>query len=112
MPVTDNNEVILVKQFRYPLQEAILEIPAGKINPDENHYDCGLRELLEETGAVPREYSYLGTAYPTPAYVTEKIHIYLAKGLTFKNQQLDDDEFLDIIKMPLMRQLDLLWIIK
>lgn len=100
VPVTDNNEVILVKQFRYPLQEAILEIPAGKINPDENHYDCGLRELLEETGAVPREYSYLGTAYPTPAYVTEKIHIYLAKGLTFKNQQLDDDEFLDIIKMP------------
>ncbi|NLP27054.1 MAG: NUDIX hydrolase [Clostridiales bacterium] len=100
VPITDNNEVILVKQFRYPFQEAILEIPAGKLNPNENHYECGLRELLEETGAVPNVYSYLGTAYPTPAYVTEKIHIYLAKGLTFKEQKLDDDEFLDVIRIP------------
>ena len=62
VPMTDDGEVILVKQFRYPFQEAILEIPAGKLNPNEDHYKCGLRELLEETGAVPREYSNLGTA--------------------------------------------------
>ena len=100
VPITDDGEVILVKQFRYPFQEAILEIPAGKLNLNEDHYECGLRELLEETGAVPSEYSYLGTAYPTPAYVTEKIHMYLAKGLTFKEQKLDEDEFLDVVKMP------------
>lgn len=100
VPITDDGEVILVKQFRYPFQEAILEIPAGKLNLNEDHYECGLRELLEETGAVPSEYLYLGTAYPTPAYVTEKIHMYLAKGLTFKEQKLDEDEFLDVVKMP------------
>ncbi len=100
VPITDDGEIILVKQFRYPFQEAILEIPAGKLNINEDHYECGLRELLEETGAVPNEYSYLGTAYPTPAYVTEKIHMYLAKGLTFKEQKLDEDEFLDVVKMP------------
>ena len=84
-----------------------------KYNPGENHYDCGLRELLEETGAVSREYSYLGTACPTLTYVTGKIHIYLAKGLTFKNHNnLMTMNSLILLKCLLMRQLDLLWIIE
>ncbi|MDR1674126.1 MAG: NUDIX hydrolase, partial [Oscillospiraceae bacterium] len=77
-----------------------LEIPAGKLNPGESHYECGLRELLEEIGAAPIDYSYMGAVYPTPAYDTEVIHLYLAKGLIFTVQSLDEDEFLDIEKLP------------
>lgn len=100
VPITDNDEIILVKQFRYPIQEVILEIPAGKLEKDEDHFECGKRELLEETGAVASQYTYLGLLYPTTGYDTEKIHMYLAKGLTFAKQDLDADEFLDVVKIP------------
>lgn len=101
IPVTDNNEIYLVKQFRYPFQTITTEVPAGKLNPGESHAECGKRELLEETGCTCREYTYLGEMYPTPAYDTEITHIYLARGLEFENQNLDEDEFLDVIKIPL-----------
>lgn len=100
VPITENDEIILVKQFRYPLKDVILEIPAGKLEKDEDHFECGKRELLEETGAVASEYTYLGVMYPTTGYDTEKIHMYLAKGLNFKNQDLDADEFLDVVRIP------------
>ena len=80
IPVTENNEIFMVKQFRYPFREVTTEIPAGKLEKGESHYDCGKRELLEETGCICTEYIYLGEIYPTPAYNTEVIHVYLAKG--------------------------------
>ncbi len=101
IPVTENNEIFLVKQFRYPFQTVTTEVPAGKLNPGENHAECGRRELLEETGCTCKEYIYLGEMYPTPAYDTEITHIYLARGLEFKKQNLDEDEFLDVVKLPL-----------
>lgn len=101
IPVTDENEILLVRQFRYPFGEVTTEIPAGKLNQGENHAECGRRELLEETGCTCSEYIHLGEIYPTPAYNTEIIHIYLAKGLQFSRQNLDEDEFLDVIKVPL-----------
>lgn len=101
VPITDDGCVIMVKQFRYPFNEAILEIPAGKLEVGENHYDAGKRELLEETGNVCSNYEFLGEIYPTPAYDTEKIFVYLATGLTYKGQNLDDGEFLDLVKIPL-----------
>lgn len=101
IPVTEDNCILMVKQFRYPFSEAILEIPAGKLEVGENHYDAGKRELLEETGNECSEYKFLGEIYPTPAYVTEKIYMYMATGLTYKGQKLDNDEFLDIVKVPL-----------
>lgn len=100
LPVTENNEIIMVKQFRYPFHETVLEIPAGKLNKDEDHFECGKRELAEETGAVAEEWTYLGEIYPIPAYTTEIIHMYMAKKLTFSEQNLDEDEFLDVIKIP------------
>lgn len=100
VPITDKNEIVFVKQFRYPFNDVLLEIPAGKLNAGEDHCECGKRELLEETGAVAKEFNYIGCLYPTTAYLTEKIHMYIAFGLTFENQCLDDDEFLDIIKIP------------
>jgi ADP-ribose pyrophosphatase len=101
IPVTDNNEIFLVKQFRYPFGRVTTEVPAGKLNPGENHAECGRRELLEETGFTCKEYIYLGEMYPTPAYNTEITHIYLARGLVSGNSCPDEDEFLDVVKMPL-----------
>ena len=107
VPVTDRNEVILVKQYRYPFKTTLLEVPAGKLNYGEDHFECGKRELKEETGAVAENFVYMGELYPTTAYLTERIHMYLATGLSFEEQNLDDDEFLDVIKMPLDKAIEL-----
>ncbi len=101
VPVDENGDVYLVRQFRYPFQEVLTEVPAGKLEFGEEHRDAGLRELREETGAECENFEYLGVMYPSVAYLTEKIHMYLATGLKFDKQSLDDDEFLDVIKMPL-----------
>lgn len=102
IPITENNEVYMVKQFRYPFREVTLEIPAGKLEKGEDHAECGLRELREETGFTCNEYTYIGKLYPVPAYDTEIIHIYMARGLSRQGEQsLDEDEFLDVEKIPL-----------
>lgn len=100
LPVTDNNEIIMVRQYRYPLAQTTLEVPAGKLNKGEDHCEAGKRELLEETGAAAEKFDYLGEIYPIPAYTTEIIHMYLARGLSFSSQNLDEDEFLDVVKVP------------
>lgn len=99
VPVTDEGEILMVKQFRYPFQEVLTEIPAGKLEVGEDHREAGLRELREETGAACGRFEYLGVCYPSVAYLTEKIHMYLATELTFDKQSLDEDEFLDVIKV-------------
>ena len=101
IPITDNNEIFLVKQFRYPFHTVTREVPAGKLEKGEDHGECGKRELLEETGYACSEYIYLGEMFPTPAYNTEITYMYLAKGLTFSSQNLDPDEFLDVERIPL-----------
>lgn len=101
VPLTDEGEVIFVKQFRYPFKKVLTEIPAGKLEKGENPLECGIRELKEEVGAKAKEIIPLGCLYPTVAYDTEIIYMYLAKGLTFSEQSLDEDEFLDIVKIPL-----------
>lgn len=107
IPVTDGNEIYMVKQFRYPFRTVTIEVPAGKLEKGEDHSECGKRELLEETGCVCSEYIYLGEMYPTPAYNSEITHMYLARGLEFKNQKLDEDEFLDVVKLPLSEAVDM-----
>lgn len=100
LPLTEKNEIIMVRQYRYPLGTATLEVPAGKLCKGEEHCEAGKRELLEETGAVAGEFVYLGEIYPIPAYTTEIIHMYLAKSLSFQSQNLDSDEFLDVVRVP------------
>ena len=107
VPINENGEVYLVKQFRYPFQEVLTEVPAGKLEFGENHRDAGLRELKEETGAECENFEYLGVMYPSVAYLTEKIHMYLATGLKFDKQSLDEDEFLDVIKVKLSDAVDM-----
>ncbi len=99
LPLTSENEIIMVKQFRYPFSDVILEVPAGKLNYGEDHFECGKRELLEETGAVAKQYDYLGEVYPTPAYLDEIIHLYLARDLEFIEQNLDYDELIEVVKI-------------
>lgn len=99
--LNENNELYFVKQYRYPQKKALLELPAGKLEWGEDHYECGKRELREETGFIADEFKYLGLLAPTPAYDTEIIHMYLAKGLHKTEQELDDDEFLEVMTIPL-----------
>lgn len=103
LPIDGEGNVYFVRQFRYPYQQAVLEAPAGKREGDEPPIECGVRELREEIGAQAQELISLGYMYPTPGYCGEIIWMYLAKGLRFGAQELDEDEFLNVEKMPLER---------
>ncbi len=108
IPVTDEGDVILERQYRYAVGEVLLEIPAGKLDsPDEDMRVAALRELREETGIVPRELISLGIYYGSPAIMGEKIEMFLARGLDFGERELDDDEFLEVVKVPLAEAVEL-----
>lgn len=100
LAITDNDEVLFVKQFRYPYYKALLELPAGKLEGDAKPFFEGIRELKEETGAVAKTYFDLGIMYPSPGYSAEIIYIYAAKDLEFFEQNLDEDEFVNVEKIP------------
>ncbi len=93
--------VLLVKQFRYPYGETVLEIPAGKLEAGEDPKAAALRELGEETGLVAEDAELLYVMYPTPGYCNEKIYIYEAKRVTKGLRHLDEGEFLDAEFVPL-----------
>ena len=99
--LTEKEELLFVEQFRYPYMETVLELPAGKLEYGEDPFEAGKRELLEETGAAAKNYRDLGKLYPTPGYCGEIIHMYLAENLTFSEQHLDEDEFLEVRRIPL-----------
>ena len=102
IPVTENNEVIMERQYRYPLDKVILEIPAGKLDaPDDDRLSAIKRELREETGYSADEWTEIGDFHPAPAYSDEYITMYLARGLHKGEQHLDADEFLDVYAIPL-----------
>lgn len=98
--LTENNEVLMVRQFRYPYKETIYEIPAGKLEKGEDPREAAIREFREECGAVAEKFEPLGEIYPTPGYCGEIIRIFYATDLTFGEQELDEDEYLEVIKMP------------
>ena len=102
IPITKDNEIIFVRQYRYAVGEELLEIPAGKLDFEgEDPLSAAKRELREETGAVAKTIKYLGVYYGSPAIMGEKIYMYLAKDLEFTSQELDEDEFLEVEKIPL-----------
>ena len=107
VPLLDDGRVIVERQFRYPVNEVITEIPAGKRDSrDEAPDDAARRELREETGATAAEWHALGLFCPVGAYSTERIQMYLARGLTFGERELDEDEFLNVFRMPLDELVD------
>ena len=106
--LTDKDEVLFVRQFRYPYEEVILEIPAGKRDSrDEAPLECGKRELREETGAVAEKYISLGELYPTPGYCGEVIYMFAATGLSFGDCDPDEDEFLEVERIPLEKAVEM-----
>lgn len=106
--LTENDEILFVRQFRYPYREVTLEIPAGKRDSqNEDPLLCGKRELREETGAVAEKYLSLGELYPTPGYCGEVIHMYAATGLSYGECDPDDDEFLSVERIPLEKAVDM-----
>lgn len=88
--------IVLERQYRYPVGQVMVELPAGKLDAGEDPLVCGRRELLEETGYQAREWAWAGQMHLAIAYSTEVIHIYFARGLTLGERQLDDGEFLDV----------------
>ena len=98
--LTEDGCLLFVRQFRYPYQKVLLELPAGKLDPGEDPLEAGKRELREETGAEAARYESLGELYPSPGYCGEIIHLYAATGLTFGQMSPDEDEFLEQVTVP------------
>jgi ADP-ribose pyrophosphatase len=93
------NKILLVKQYRYPVGEFTLEIPAGKLGKGENPNDCVRRELEEETGFVAKKIRKLTSYWPTAAFSQEVIHLYVAEGLRPTQMNPDDDEFIELVRV-------------
>ncbi len=107
VPLTERGEVICVRQYRYPHAQVLLEIPAGKLESrQEDRREAALRELREETGARCARLTSLGKLYTTPAFVDEVIDMYLAEGLTMGETSPDEDEFLEVVYIPLRTLVD------
>ncbi len=107
LPVDEAGNVYLVRQFRYAIGEEIWELPAGKLEAGEDPFEAAKRELDEECGLTADHFEDLGVVYPTVGYDSERIYIWAATGLHPAAQHLDEDEFLDVVKMPLEKALAL-----
>ncbi len=107
IPVLENGDVIMERQYRYPLDRVILEIPAGKLDAaNENRLSAIQRELREETGYTADEWTEIGDFHPAPAYSDEYITMYMARKLHRGDRHLDADEFLDVCAVPLKELVD------
>lgn len=107
LPLTDDGDVIFVNQFRYALNKVTLEVPAGKLEKGEDPKEAALRELSEETGLTAKNIVHIGDLYTTPALIDEVIHMYIATDLTQGEQHLDYDEFVNTLKIPLSKAVDM-----
>jgi ADP-ribose pyrophosphatase len=101
LAVDDEGNALLIRQFRYGVGEVVIEIPAGKLEPGEDPLACGKRELTEETGYEASDWEDLGEILPTPAYDAERIHIYLARNLTYRGVHLDENECIELDRVDL-----------
>ena len=101
LAVLDDGRILLERQYRYPIAQAVVEIPAGKLNTGEDPLLCAQRELQEETGYTAKHWSKIRRIHPVISYSTEFIDIYLAEGLSPGPARLDEEEFLDVFAAPL-----------
>lgn len=108
LPVFENGDVVLLRQFRYPVGQIFYEVPAGKIDQGEDPETTGWRELEEETGLKCRNLAYIGHFYPTVGYSDEVIHLYIAWDLYKTETKTDDDEFLISERMPFQEAIEMI----
>ena len=101
VPLFDDNTVLMERQYRHAVEDHLLEIPAGTMEPGEQPLNCAGRELEEETGYVAGEFIELSRLLILPAYSDEKIYLYLARDLSLSRQNLDKDEIIEVVKYPL-----------
>ncbi|WP_088286666.1 NUDIX domain-containing protein [Ideonella sp. A 288] len=99
VPILDDGRLVMERQFRYPVGTVLLEFPAGKLDPGETVQTCAQRELAEETGYRAAEWARAGVLHNAPAYASEVIEIWFARGLTAGERSLDAGEFLDVLTM-------------
>ncbi|MEO7243594.1 MAG: NUDIX hydrolase [Rubrivivax sp.] len=99
LPLLDDGRILLERQYRYPVQQVLLEIPAGKIDPGERTFDCAVRELREETGHEAAQWALAGRLHNAAAYSDEFIEIWFARALRPGPQRLDDGEFIELISL-------------
>lgn len=99
--ITENNEVVMVRQYRKPIEKVILEIPAGKLDKDEDPLKCAIRELEEETGLKADNITSLGYFIPSPGFANEILHLYMATNLVEGKINLDEDEFVETQLIPI-----------
>lgn len=103
----EEERVFLVRQFRYPMGEVVLELPAGKLEKGENPRDAGLRELEEETGLIPGTFLPMGCSYSSPGIFSEKIYLFFAEDLKQGLVHPDDGEFVETVKIPFSELMDM-----
>jgi ADP-ribose pyrophosphatase len=101
LPLFDDGQIALVKQYRHPARRELLEIPAGKIEPDETPILCATRELEQETGFRAGRIEKLAEFYSTPGFCEERLYVYLATDLQQIEQNLDHDEFVEVVYLPM-----------
>ena len=106
VPVTSDRKVLMVRQYRYPMEEELLEIPAGKLEVGEEPLHCAIRELSEETGCTAGKIVDLGAIYPSPGFCKETLFLYLALDLKFGEQHLDDGELLSVEQVDIDELMD------
>jgi ADP-ribose pyrophosphatase len=108
VPLMEDQTVVMEVQYRHPVAEYLLEIPAGTMELGESPLDCAKRELIEETGFRAQEFIKLGRIHIIPAYSDEEIHVFIAKGLAPAKQNLDPDEIIEVVKFPLAKAIQLI----
>lgn len=107
VPVLENGDIVLLRQFRYPPNQIFWEVPAGKIDLGENEDSTAERELEEEAGVIASNYAYVGHFYPGIGYSDEVIHIYTAWNLELTNQNVDADEFVTKETVPFSKAIEM-----
>jgi len=109
VPILPDGKIALIQQYRYPVQEEMIELPAGKLDRGEEPEKCAVRELEEEIGYYPGKLTFLTHIHPAIGFANEKMWLYLAEDLEKTDSKLDEDEFLELIPTDLSEAVQMVW---
>jgi len=107
-PAGEDPQLLLIRQYRYAAERYLYEVPAGRLDPGEAPLACATRELLEETGCTAERVEFLTTIFTTPGFTDERIHLYMATGLTRGESNREADEFIEVVTRPMSEVLGLI----